>query len=90
MKDFNDNIQYSQKTLGEVAKKSLDWLNTNFFKLTDTNKLRVILALVGKIMPDKVEHSGEVKSGTRITILHDQRQLQANEEADRSPREVNK
>ena len=50
----------------EVLKSCWGYLLDNFHKFSDTNKIKIALALVTKDMPTKLE--GEVKGGDKVVV----------------------
>jgi len=60
-----------------LINRSYTYLNDNFHKFTETNKIRVALEIIKKAMPTQLEHSGEViyTKMTHIKVEHNPMEL---------------
>lgn len=47
-----------------VIRKTWDYINDNFHKFNDNNKIKIALAVMGKDMPNKIE--GELTTYTKM------------------------
>jgi hypothetical protein len=45
----------------ELILKCAEYLNDNFYKFSQGNKIKISLELIKKNMPDKNEHSGKIE-----------------------------
>lgn len=50
-----------KKATDALLAKSAVYLNDNFHKFSQSNKIRIALELIKRKMPTQLEHSGEVK-----------------------------
>lgn len=49
-----------ERKLSDLLDKSYTYLNDNFNKFDEKNKIHIALELIKKHMPSKLEHSGEI------------------------------
>ena len=66
MKDYAKNITDGRKHLGNVVFKGFKWLDENFHKLTETNKMKILVTLIGKSMAEKHEHKMDLDLKTLL------------------------
>ena len=58
--------------------KSYSYLNDNFHKFTETNKIRVALEIIKKAMPTQLEHSGAITFNEMKTIIVHEKPMELN------------
>lgn len=60
------NIISSINVRSQVVKNVWDWTLENFHKLNESNKIKIVLAVIGKDMPTKIEGDVGQKNETHI------------------------
>ncbi len=69
------NTSNHEKTLKElVLGKCWEYINENFYKFNETNKIKVALALLQKSMPTVVEGEG-LKGPTQIVVIRSKEEI---------------
>ena len=67
-----------KKAKAELIDKCAVYLNENFHKFSQTNKIKIALEIFKRDMPDKNEHSGEIKLTAMGLITIDAKPIEIN------------
>jgi len=61
----------NEKEQKELVNKATAYLNKNFHKFSQTNKIKVALEIFKRTMPAQIDHSGEIKGmAPRIVLIN--------------------
>ena len=60
----------SQEIKSKVIQNSWNYIFDNFHKFTEANKIKVVLAIIAKDMPSKLEGEG-FKGETKVVVMID-------------------
>jgi len=71
-----------KKSRNLLIGKSYEYLNDNFHKFKENNRIKVALEIIKKSMPTQLEHSGDIKYTrmTSIVIEHKTQELDFGED----------
>lgn len=60
--------KFELETKHDLLEKCYSYLNNNFSKFSESNKIKVALALTTKDLTQKIEHSGEIQLTKEVRI----------------------